>query len=75
MTEGIIDALGILPNIVPVAVIPRGENLLNGGTKLICAERSSANFYRNLILSEFSEMRPREISLAGSNVVCFMNID
>ena len=75
VTEGIIDALRILPNIVPVAVIPRSENLLNGGTKLICAERSSANFYRNLILSEFSEMRPREISLAGSNVVCFMNID
>ena len=75
VTEGIIDALRILPNIVPVAVITRGENLLNGGTKLICAERSSANFYRNLILSEFSEMRPREISLAGSNVVCFMNID
>ncbi|WP_296502815.1 hypothetical protein, partial [Phenylobacterium sp.] len=75
VTEGIIDALKIIPNIVPVAVIPRGGNLMNGGTKLICSERSSADSYSNLILSEFSDMRPRGISLAGSNVIPFMNMD
>ncbi|MCA3712078.1 MAG: class I SAM-dependent methyltransferase [Phenylobacterium sp.] len=75
VTEGIIDALKIIPNIVPVAVIPRSGNLMNGGTKLICSERSSADLYSKLILSEFSDKRPRGISLAGSNVISFMNMD
>jgi predicted O-methyltransferase YrrM len=75
VTEGIIEALRIIPNIVPVAVIPRSGRLLEGGTKLLCAERSSAEDYRAAIISEFSEMRPRRIGLAGSAVTAFLNTD
>ena len=75
VTEGIIEALKILQNLVPVAVIPRTGRLLNGGTKLLCVERSSVEEYRNVIISEFSEVRPRRIMLAGSDVTAFMNPD
>ena len=75
VTEGIIDALKMIPNIAPVAVIPRSGKLLNGGTKLLCVERSSIEAYRNLIVSEFSELRPRRIMLAGAAVTAFMNAD
>ncbi|MFM8940263.1 MAG: hypothetical protein ACKOEY_09735, partial [Phenylobacterium sp.] len=75
VTEGIIDALRLIPNIVPVAVIPRSGDLLKGGTKLVCAEKASSEIYRNLLISEFSEIRPRKFSVAGSVVTGFMNID
>jgi predicted O-methyltransferase YrrM len=75
VTEGIIDALKIIPNIVPAVVIPRSGSLVNGGTKLLCVERSSVDAYRNLMISEFAEMRPRQIMLAGSVVTAFMNAD
>jgi hypothetical protein len=75
VTEGIIDALKMIPNIAPVAVIPRSGKLLSGGTKLLCVERSSIEAYRNLIVSEFSELRPRRIMLAGATVTAFMNAD
>lgn len=75
VTEGIIDVLKIIPNVVPVAVIPRTGRLVNGGTKLVCVEKSSAESYRKLMISEFSEVRPRQIMLAGSVVTAFMNAD
>lgn len=75
VTEGILDALRVVPNIVPVAVIPRSGLLMNGGTKLLCVERSSVEDYRNLMISEFSEIRARRITLAGSVVTVFMNAD
>jgi predicted O-methyltransferase YrrM len=75
VTEGIIDALKVIPNIAPVAVIPRSGKLLNGGTKLLCVERSSIEDYRSLMVSEFSELRPRRIMLAGAAVTTFMNAD
>jgi len=75
VTEGIIDALKLIPNIVPVAVIPRSGRLLNGGTKLLCVEKNSSDSYRDLILSEFSEMKSRRFVVAGSVVTGFMNAD
>jgi len=75
VTEGIIEVLNVLPNIVPVAVIPRSGRLLEGGTKLLCVERSAAEAYRSSIVSEFSEMRPRNIRISGSVVTGFMNTD
>jgi hypothetical protein len=75
VTEGIIDALKMIPNIVPVAVIPRSGRLLNGGTKLLCVEKSSSDAYRDLILSEFVEMKSRKFVVSGSVVTGFMNAD
>lgn len=75
VTEGIIDALKVIPNIVPVAVIPRSGKLMNGGTKLLCVERSSIEDYRSLMVSEFAELKPRRIMLAGAAVTTFMNAD
>ncbi len=75
VTEGILDALRIISNIVPIVVVPRSGRLLNGGTKLICVERSAAEVYRDLMISEFSEIRPRRIMLSGSPVTAFMNAD
>lgn len=72
VTEGILETLNVLHNIVPVAVIPRSGRLLDGGTKLLCVEKSYAEPYTSLIISEFSEIKPRQVSFAGSKLISFI---
>lgn len=71
LTEGIIDALRASRNIVPVAVIPRSGPSVDGGTKLVCATKPSADHYRSLLRRLFADYAPAVRTLVGHEVLIF----
>lgn len=65
VTEGIFDALRVVRNIRPVAVIARADRLLEGGNKLVCCTPSAVETYTALIRATFPGMKFRNTPIAG----------